>query len=782
MRFTDIIKKRSILLALFLLIIPFFYSDQSLAQERVNLAKNDTRTLLTHALFFEDKSKKLPWQEVLKQINWQKNDTNNFNGGISENNFWFKVDLNFEQDHLRIFQVSYPPLDYVTFYIISQGRLIKEVQTGDLIPFEQRELKDHHYVISHNALKNQTITLLIKVKTQGSIVFPLLTASIEEYAAQRSLDQIGYGLYFGISISMLIYNLLLFFYLKDRSYLYYCAFVAGILFNSLAYTGIGFQWLWPDYPNFNRYAIPVTIALSFLTASVFAQSFLQIKQRSKIAQHIFTGCIIFSLFAIVFTLFAEYSQSIKLVAVLQFILALIFLFTALYLWKKGVKEAKYFTIAWIAFLVGISLISFRILGLLPSNHLTIYAILYGTTIEMLLLSLGLAYRFEILRGKSHQLSKELDTAKNKAFIQLERYRDLFNNSPAGLFHYWRVNNVFDVNQHAIALIPSDQDLASFLRQKLPIHHYKTLLKEGKLTEVTISLGNNTWYSTSMAVLRDSDQRVQEIEGTIIDISIRKQNEQLALNNEQGKINSLTQLVMGISHQFNTPLGVILIAQGVTNHAVEQLEHKLSLPQPSLSEIKKEVNMIQKGMTLSCSNSDKLLIAMRELKFAIGNEAELNVSIFDPKEILDKLSNISMSNNTPIKFTINNEQNLKLKSDINIFIDIFNRLFTNSIEHGFSLKGAAEIRIDIQQNKKNISLHFQDNGRGLTHEEKESIFVPFYTGNTRKEKNSGLGMYIIHNQVTNVLSGKIQLVNSTENSLSGFSLEILLPIKNNTKLK
>ena len=584
----------------------------------------------------------------------------------------------------------------------------------------------------HDAKANQAVTLLIKLKTQGTIVLPLLTSSVEHYAAQRAQEQLIYGAYFGVSLAMLIYNLLLFIYLRDRSYFYYCAFVSTIFFYSLAYTGFGFQWLWPEFPVLNKIALPFSVALGFLTSTLFAQNFLQLKHRAKWVKHTFQGCIGLSALSVIYTLLSDYSNGIMFASIVQFFLSAVFLITAVYLWIKGVKEAKYFTIAWAAFIIGTTLNASRVMGLVPSNTFTIYAHLYGTVIEMLLLSMGLAYRFEVLRGESHQLSKELSSAEDQATSHIERYRELFNNSPAGLFHYWRASGMLDINKYAISLLPDDLDLARFIRKQLNFKQYRELFREGQLTDVTLALKNNTWYNLTISVIRDKQHKIQEIKGTILDITANKQSEQLALRVEHEKLNSLTQLIIGISHQFNTPLGVIVTAQDVTNNAIENLQKNIAQEQPSLLNINKSISMMKESMNLSCRNSERLLIAMRELKSAIGDQSELVLNQLQPKAMLTQLFQSMKPRNKVVNLHVDCPNETYLNSDTSTFLDIFTRLFTNSFEHGFAHKDNGEITIAIHAHHQYLKFHFQDNGRGLTSAERQNIFVPFYTGNTRHQ--------------------------------------------------
>ena len=111
------------------------------ANQVIKLDSQESIPLLTHAEFIEDKDKNLSWQSILQQNNWQEIHSQNLNLGISDSHFWFKVVLNFSDDHQRVFQIAYPPHDYVDFYLIANGELIKHEAFGDLRPFKSEKNK-----------------------------------------------------------------------------------------------------------------------------------------------------------------------------------------------------------------------------------------------------------------------------------------------------------------------------------------------------------------------------------------------------------------------------------------------------------------------------------------------------------------------------------------------------------------------------------------------------------------------------------------------------------------
>ena len=484
-------------LMVFLLLSFFAHGDDDIRQSNVvELHLGEKVHLQSAVELLEDVNAELTWQQALANNAWLSSETTDLNLGVSNSAFWFKVQVKYIGAQARVFQIRYPLLDYVDFFLLQDNHLIKHVATGDARPFNSRELKDKNFVISHHQHLDQhegeqILTLLIRAETQGSMVLPLSSVNIEDYGQETSIENLTHGIYFGISIAMFLYNMMLFVYLKDRSYLYYCSFVFIIFLSALAYTGQGFYWLWPENEILNRYMTPVMSASGFLAATLFFGSFLQLNSRGSWGKRVFIICMGLSIFSVVTSVVLSYSESIKILTLMQLLLTILYLGTSLYLWKNGVVVAKYFTLAWVFFITGNSINAARVLGVLPSNLFTVYANLYGNAIEMLMLSMGLAYRVEAMREVQAGLSRKLRLAQQDAIKNLEKYRDLFQKSPVGLFRYDRGSDSYYGNEQTTKLMSGYRDIREFLQGNLNYRDYKLLLKTQEVKDRVIKLDGNT---------------------------------------------------------------------------------------------------------------------------------------------------------------------------------------------------------------------------------------------------------------------------------------------------
>jgi signal transduction histidine kinase len=743
----------------------------------VELHQGEKVLLLKYAQILEDTDSELTWQQAQASDAWVSVESPDLNLGMSSSAFWFRVQVKYIEAQTRLFQIRYPLLDYVDFYLLQDNVLIKHIETGDSRPFNSRDLKDKNFVTSHYQDTTQELTLLIRAKTQGSMILPLSSVNIERYAHEVSIENLTHGIYFGISIAMFLYNFMLFVYLKDRSYLYYCLFVFIIFLSALAYTGQGFYRLWPEYEWLNRYMTPVMSAGGFLAATFFLGSFLQLNSRGRWGRRVFLTCLGISMLSVAASLLLSYSKSVQLLTLIQLLLTILYLGTSSFLWKKGVLEAKYFTLAWVFFIAGNSINAARVLGILPSNIFTIYANLYGNAIEMLMLSMGLAYRFETMKEVQISLSRELRLAQQNAIKNLEKYRDLFQKSPVGLFRYDRVNDEFYSNEKSNSLINKHEDIRKFLQDELTFYDYKSLLKSNGIKDKTIKYSNEKHYNLSLLAVRNERGKVIEIEGSLLDVSEQRYAENLRLESEKEKLNSLTQLVFGISHQFNTPLGVMITTEGLIKEYLTKILEDIDSGRLRKEELSETLSMIKEAMVLVSENTKVMSSMLKDLRYSINTRENLNLSEIKTENLFEDFLRYFKAqlkeDDTAYVLNIDVSSNGidTICCDYDVLSDVISRLYVNTYSHAYTkddMEGL--ITIKLSQDDDYICIEYSDNGRGLSDIEKENIFIPFFTGNSRKKGNSGLGMYILHNQVVKILQGKVEL----KSPGSGFSINILLP--------
>ncbi|HVK98734.1 MAG TPA: 7TM diverse intracellular signaling domain-containing protein [Dongiaceae bacterium] len=344
--------------------------------------------------FILDDSDKMTLNDVRRtNAPWQPLGTDIASFGFNKHPLWLKLELTSTSTiplHLLLI-LDYPVLDHIAIYRIRGGQSIEQVEMGDTLPFDQRPL-DHRLFLWPLTLDAGNTTLYLRVQTGGSLQVPLRLSDREFFYEHQFDDTLIQGWYFGIMMVMALYNLFIYFSLRDRNYLTYTVFAAALALFVANIKGYSFQYMWPNWPALNQISLPLTIVALGFTGTAFTMGLLRVKQdfpRLYKANYAFYGAY---LVALLFTLFAPYEISIRVCAVAAGSAAIGGFGVGLYLALQGGRTARLYVLAWGGLLLATVVLAASKGGLLPSGPVADYALQVGSAVEVLLLSFALANR------------------------------------------------------------------------------------------------------------------------------------------------------------------------------------------------------------------------------------------------------------------------------------------------------------------------------------------------------------------------------------------------------
>ena len=219
---------------------------------------------------------------------------------------------------------------------------------------------------------------------------------------------------------MTLYNFFIFIMTRSSTYLFYSGFVFSFALFHMAYEGSGFQFLWPQWPVFNQYAMPIAFALNQIFTILFVVKFLNINHTSKISSNYFTILLVFSTLALILAPIIPYKIFIPSLNLLSITINVSAFYLGLRYSRQGQTSARLFTIAWAVFIIGIVTANLRILGIIPSNFFTQYGYQIGSFIEILLLSLAVGERIQRLQSERMIAKQALIQEKSDRMSELQQ--------------------------------------------------------------------------------------------------------------------------------------------------------------------------------------------------------------------------------------------------------------------------------------------------------------------------------------------------------------------------
>lgn len=379
----------------------------SRAGQPVMVDENTTKISLgLHIDFLEDPSHTLTIEEISSpslagRFFPSTKETPGF--GFTKSIYWVRLTLINPQPAPAQYylELAYPLLDHIGLYTPTANGF-SVLESGDNHPFAERSVKSRNFIFPLTLDTQKTTTIYLRCKSTSSLNFPLTLLSPLALAEKASTERSLLGLYYGIMFTMLVFSLFFYFALFDITYLYYFLFIGGFTLFQLSINGLAFQYLWPNSLWWANNNIPFFVLFSLAFATLFTRKALDTK---KIVPHLDQGLRAIATIAFLIlplALVLEYGFSIKLST--GYSLTVIFLIiTGLTCAFKGHRPAIYYSVAWIAFLVGVVVYSLKSFGFLPNNFFTNWGLQIGSAWEVIILFMGLADRMRFQEEEKNQL-------------------------------------------------------------------------------------------------------------------------------------------------------------------------------------------------------------------------------------------------------------------------------------------------------------------------------------------------------------------------------------------
>ena len=230
---------------------------------------------------------------------------------------------------------------------------------------------------------------------------------IEILNGETHLQSLVLGIFFGFMIVMAIYNLLLYFSLKDKAYLLYVGTVIFNILTTLATNNISGQYFWTNQPDLDGIIYISFAGISMFFSSRFTAEFLQLKKNHQALNKFMWAIAYLSLLLTLLSFFLTIEQITPFGRWLVLLSFPSYIFVAIIALRRGFKPAKFYLIAWIPYVIGLSTRVMHGAGWLPDNLLVISSLEIGGTLEIVLLSFALADRIKRMQEENNQIRMQL---------------------------------------------------------------------------------------------------------------------------------------------------------------------------------------------------------------------------------------------------------------------------------------------------------------------------------------------------------------------------------------
>ena len=315
------------------------------------------------------------------------------NLGFSASTWWLRVRLQRNPDAPAawILNVPYAYNKFIDFH--APG--LPVVVTGHARPPENRPLLSPHFAFPVR-LADEAQDFYFRVSSHYAVSFPLVGWQIQEYSRHTLYERLLQALYHGALASMVVYAFFIWLSSRDARFGLYAAYGSALSLGILAGNGWGGLLLWPQWRAFDEVSSGVFLSLTAVALLLLARSVLDTRRAAPawLDRLAYGSAALGAIHAAV--MLASAGRSGLATSLFQGLIALgalvIVLIGAL-AWcvrRTAIPGKKYFLLSWGVLSLGIAVGALRLLGWIPTNTLTSYAIQISTSVEMLLLSFMLA--------------------------------------------------------------------------------------------------------------------------------------------------------------------------------------------------------------------------------------------------------------------------------------------------------------------------------------------------------------------------------------------------------
>ena len=287
----------------------------------------------------------------------------------------------------------------IEVYLLYPDKTIKHKKANTT----EQEIDDTEVVVDLELKPGEEVEVYLLVSNLNHHFSIREESAFYKYARIRDML---YSALFSIFFIMIVYNLILFVVVRDKSYLYYSLYCTGFILFQITMVGFGYQYLWPDYEWINAQVLSI-LGFTIFFGILAARSFLKIPDFSATFDRFMILILFLSGALVIGDLLnlpvASYTLGIGLSA-----LTAVALFVAgILVWKKGYGPGRYYVLGWTLLLISVVIYFFSIVGLIPFNLFTSHVVKVASVVEIVFLSFGLADRINVTRREKHLAQEEV---------------------------------------------------------------------------------------------------------------------------------------------------------------------------------------------------------------------------------------------------------------------------------------------------------------------------------------------------------------------------------------
>ena len=298
--------------------------------------------------------------------------------------------------------------------------------TGAGRPLSTRKFPYKNFLFRLDLHDQQTQTYYVRLVSSSKTTFLSRLRAEQPLAVHFQTEYGLLGAFYGVLLIMVVYNLCLYLFIGEQTYLRYVLYVLSCSLVFLSEDGLGFQYLWPNHPALNELIIAGAPILLLFTFSLYARQFLDTAQRLPRLDRWVRLVVLASVAGLVLNAVwvrADWGFWLYLLPY-----GLIY-YAAFRVWRRGQRPARFFLLAHALVALSVGFLMLRRLGIDTfTNTGTVYSMNVAFVVEVVVLSYALGEKIKAIKDATIRAQGKLvKQLRKKHVVQQQLVEQLHHN-------------------------------------------------------------------------------------------------------------------------------------------------------------------------------------------------------------------------------------------------------------------------------------------------------------------------------------------------------------------
>jgi signal transduction histidine kinase len=230
--------------------------------------------------------------------------------------------------------------------------------------------------------------------------------------------------------------------------------------------------------------------------------------------------------------------------------------------------------------------------------------------------------------------------------------------------------------------------------------------------------------------------------------------------ELEKYRALAQMVAGVAHEINTPIGIVNTAASIVKNRLTAASLREASERPADDDVFADVREAIDLIAANIHRAEKLIRDFKQLSVSHLTDTKEPLSLID---VVDEVVGLFRINARQAKLGVEVHNALPDVASARwigyrgFLTQVLLNLLTNIERYAYDREtgGPVQIAIGLDRSGERFSIAVRDWGRGMTAETQARMFEPFFTLG-RAKGATGLGLSIVHNLMTTALKGTVEV--------------------------